>query len=212
MHTATTHRRLSDGGLYAITDGPRSDLIDACTRALQGGAALLQYRDKTSDHARRRAEARELVALCADYGVPLIVNDDVDLAVAIGAPGVHLGEHDRDIASARVHLGADTIIGVSCYDSIELAREAAKNGANYLAFGAFFDSPTKPHARRAAPDLLRAAKPLGLPLVAIGGITPDNAPALIEAGADFLAVISGVFGRADVCAAAQAYKKLFAAD
>ncbi|MGA9335478.1 MAG: thiamine phosphate synthase, partial [Rudaea sp.] len=103
-------------------------------------------------------------------------------------------------------------IGVSCYDSIELARQAAGAGASYLAFGAFFDSPTKPNARRASPELLREAKPFGLPLVAIGGITPDNAPTLIEAGADYVAVISGVFGQADVRAAAAAYKRLFDKD
>lgn len=212
MHPATTRRRLPEGGLYAITDGPRSNLIDACAAALQGGATLLQYRDKTIDHARRRAQARELVALCAGYGVPLIINDDCTLAAQVGAAGVHLGEHDSDVAAARARLGVDAIIGVSCYDSIELARQLAAAGADYLAFGAFFDSPTKPNARRATPDLLRAAKPLGLPLAAIGGITPDNAPTLIEAGADFVAVISGVFGKPDVCAAAQAYKKLFDTD
>lgn len=209
MHPVCAPCRLPAGGLYAITDGPRDDLIDACARALQGGATLLQYRDKTMDRARRRIEARALIALCADYDVALIVNDDCELAADVGAAGVHLGEHDADVASARARLGANAIIGVSCYDSIELANRAARDGANYIAFGAFFDSPTKPHARRATPDLLRAAKSLGVPLVAIGGITADNATVLIDAGADFVAVISGVFGQTDIGAAAAAYQKLF---
>jgi len=122
---------------------------------------------------------------------------------------VHLGEHDAAFAAARARLGPRAIIGVSCYDSLERARAAAAAGADYVAFGAFHASPTKPHARRATPDLLRAAAPFGLPRVAIGGITPDNAPALIAAGADFVAVVSGVFGAADPAAAAARYARLF---
>jgi thiamine-phosphate pyrophosphorylase len=196
-------------GLYAITDGPRADLVGACTAALEGGAAVLQYRDKTSDHARRRDEARALAALCTRHRMPLIVNDDVELAAGIGAAGVHLGEHDADIAAARSRLGNGAIIGVSCYDSLERARDLAAAGADYLAFGAFFPSPTKPQARRATPDLLRAARAFGKPLVAIGGITPDNAADLIAAGADFVAVVSGVFGQPDVTDAARRYASLF---
>lgn len=196
-------------GLYAITDGPRADLIDACNAAIEGGAAVLQYRDKTSDRTRRRDEAIALAALCARHRVPLIINDDVDLAAEVGAAGVHLGEDDADIAAARQHLGSDAIIGVSCYDSLARARDLAAADANYLAFGAFFASPTKPNARRATPDLLRAARAFGKPLVAIGGITPDNAQSLINAGADFVAVISGVFGQSDVADAARRYANLF---
>jgi thiamine-phosphate pyrophosphorylase len=196
-------------GLYAITDGPRADLVGACTAALEGGAAVLQYRDKTSDHARRRDEARALAALCTRHRMPLIVNDDVELAAGIGAAGVHLGEHDADIAAARSRLGNGAIIGVSCYDSLERARDLAAAGADYLAFGAFFPSPTKPQARRATPDLLRAARAFGKPLVAIGGITPDNAADLIAAGADFVAVVSGVFRQPDVTDAARRYASLF---
>jgi thiamine-phosphate pyrophosphorylase len=196
-------------GLYAITDGPRADLVGACTAALEGGAAVLQYRDKTSDHACRRDEARALAALCTRHRMPLIVNDDVELAAGIGAAGVHLGEHDADIAAARSRLGNGAIIGVSCYDSLERARDLAAAGADYLAFGAFFPSPTKPQARRATPDLLRAARAFGKPLVAIGGITPDNAADLIAAGADFVAVVSGVFGQPDVTDAARRYASLF---
>ena len=195
-------------GLYAITNGPRADLIDACAAAIEGGAVILQYRDKTSDRARRRDEASALAALCARQRVPLIVNDDVELAAEIGAAGVHLGEGDADIAAARNRLGGGAIIGVSCYDSLERARDLAA-GAEYLAFGAFFASPTKPQARRATPDLLRAARAFGKPLVAIGGITPDNAAPLIAVGADFVAVISGVFGEDDVADAARRYANLF---
>ncbi|MDE1884705.1 MAG: thiamine phosphate synthase [Xanthomonadaceae bacterium] len=197
------------GGLYAITDGPRRDLLDACAAALAGGAALIQYRDKSADRLRRRGEARELAGLCARHFVPLIINDDVDLAAQVGAAGVHLGEDDADIVAARTRLGSRAIIGVSCYGSIERARTAIAAGADYLAFGAFFPSPTKPYARRATADLLRAARALGKPLVAIGGITPDNAQPLIDAGADFVAVISGVFAVADVASTARRYAQLF---
>jgi len=201
--------RLPARGLYAITDGPRPDLYSAVESALNGGAAILQYRDKSGESERRHAEAASLLAACRRFGVPLIVNDDVDLAAAIGADGVHLGEHDGDIDAARTRLGAAAIIGVSCYDSIDRARQLAAAGADYLAFGAFFPSPTKPLARRAGAGLLRDAKSLGLPLVAIGGITPDNAQPLIEAGADFVAAISGVFAAADPFAAARRYANLF---
>lgn len=196
-------------GLYAITAGPRADFIDACAAAIEGGAAILQYRDKTSDHARRRNEARELTALCAHRSVPLLINDDVELAAQVGASGVHLGRDDADIDTARKLLGREAIIGVSCYDSLQRARDLAAAGADYLAFGAFFASPTKPNARHATPDLLRAARVLGKPLVAIGGVTPDNATTLIDAGADFVAAISGVFAAADIETAARRYAQLF---
>ena len=201
--------RLPARGLYAITDGPRPDLPAAVEAALNGGAAVLQYRDKSGDTDRRHAEAAGLLALCRRLGVPLIINDDVELAATVGADGVHLGEHDIDIAAARARLGGEAIIGVSCYDSLDRAGQLAAAGADYLAFGAFFASPTKPLARRARTGLLRAAKSFGLPLVAIGGITPDNAQPLIEAGADFVAAISGVFAATDPCAAARRYSNLF---
>lgn len=199
-------------GLYAITDGPRADLLSAARAALEGGATMLQYRDKTHDAARRSCEACALATICGEFEVPLIVNDDVELALACGATGVHLGEDDHGIAEARAGLGGDAIIGVSCYDSLQRAREAAAAGADYLAFGAFFPSTTKPGARRAKPDLLRNARKFGLPLVAIGGITAENGRSLIEAGADFLAVVSGVFGATDIRAAAHQYKNLFDTD
>jgi thiamine-phosphate pyrophosphorylase len=203
------HQRLKGRGLYVITDGPRRNLLEVVALALAGGARLLQYRDKTTDHARRLTEARAIKALCVARNVPMIINDDVALAQAAAADGVHLGEDDGDIAGARSVLGPDAIIGVSCYDSAERARQMAAAGADYLAFGAFFPSPTKPHARRASFDLLRQTAALGLPRVAIGGITPDNGGPLIDAGADYLAVISAVFGDPDVRGAATRFAQLF---
>ncbi|WP_266183893.1 thiamine phosphate synthase [Dyella humicola] len=203
------HARLRGRGLYVITDGPRPDLLEVVAQALAGGAQLVQYRDKTTDSARRLAEARVIQALCADRGIPMIVNDDIELARAAGADGVHLGEDDGDVAAARNALGQQAIIGVSCYDSLERARALAAAGADYVAFGAFFPSPTKPNAGRASPELLRQSAALGVPRVAIGGITPDNGGSLIEAGADYLAVISAVFGAPDVRAAAECFAQLF---
>jgi thiamine-phosphate pyrophosphorylase len=203
------HPLLRRRGLYAITNGPREDLLQATHAALLGGTRVMQFRDKTHDAARRLHEARALVRLCADFGVPLIVNDDVELALASGAAGVHLGEDDGGIAEARARLGTQAAIGASCYDSLQRAREAADAGADYLAFGAFFPSRTKPRRRRPTADLLREARVFGLPLVAIGGITPDNGGPLIEAGADYLAAISSVFDAANVRAAAQDFTTLF---
>lgn len=200
---------MPSGGLYAITNGSRPDLLSACAAALRGGAVLLQYRDKTTESTRRQEEATALAALCASQGVPLIINDDLELTATVGAAGVHLGADDADVVSARARLGSKAIIGASCYDSFERAQELAHAGADYLAFGAFFPSSTKPRARRATPELLTVAKRLGKPLVAIGGITPDNARVLLDAGADFLAAISGVFAVDDVEAAARRYAKFF---
>ena len=199
-------------GLYVITDGPRLDLLDAVEQALEGGARLVQYRDKTREPARRSLEARSLLALCRKHAAPLIINDDIALAHAIGADGVHLGEADGSIINAREVLGPRAVIGVSCYDSLERAQEAALQGASYIAFGAFFASPTKPLARRASVDLLRQSATLGIPRVAIGGITPDNGSSLVAAGADYLAVISAVFGTPDIRAAAQHFTQLFSSD
>jgi thiamine-phosphate pyrophosphorylase len=203
------HEKLRGQGLYVITDGPRPDLLGVVAQALAGGARLLQYRDKTADHERRLTEARAIRALCAARQIPLIINDDVELARTVGAAGVHLGEDDVDVAAARIVLGENAIIGVSCYDSLERAQRLAADGADYIAFGAFFPSPTKPHARRASFELLRQTAALGVPRVAIGGITPDNGGSLIDAGADYLAVISAVFGDPDVRGAAARFAQLF---
>jgi thiamine-phosphate pyrophosphorylase len=209
MELNLMHARLQGHGLYVITDGPRPDLLDVVAQALAGGARLVQYRDKTTDGERRLAEALALQALCARHGVPMIVNDDVELARAAGADGVHLGEDDGDIVAARAALGQDAIIGVSCYDSLGRAQQLAAAGADYIAFGAFFPSPTKPDAERASPELLRQSAALGVPRVAIGGITPDNGASLIDAGADYLAVVSAVFGDPDVRGAAARFAHLF---
>jgi thiamine-phosphate pyrophosphorylase len=200
-------------GLYVITDTARASLealLEAVAGALDGGARAVQYRDKSEDTGRREREARALVELCRARGVPLIVNDDVALAAVTRANGVHLGEHDATPAEARARLGSDVLVGVSCYDSLERAEHAQAEGADYVAFGSFFPSPTKAHSRRPARDLItRARARIVLPIVAIGGITPENGAALVEAGAHALAVVSGVFGRPDVRAAARQYADLY---
>jgi thiamine-phosphate pyrophosphorylase len=200
-------------GLYVITDAaltPGDALIPAVAAALRGGARVVQYRDKSTDAQRRAEQAAALVALCAQYGALLIVNDDVELAAAVGAAGVHLGRDDPDMHAARRRLGATAIIGVSCYNQLTRAEAAAAQGADYVAFGRFFPSRTKPDAVAASPELLAAARrTLDLPLVAIGGITPDNGAQLLAAGADLLAVIHGVFGQPDIEAAARRFAALF---
>lgn len=197
-------------GLYGITDGaPLPKLLSSVEAAIRGGARLIQYRDKSSDPARRGLEAEALVELCRGHGVPLIVNDDVELAAAVDADGVHLGKEDGRVDAARVRLGPRAIIGVSCYDSLERALQAAHDGADYVAFGSFFASSSKPAAARAPLSLLRDARSrLGIPLCAIGGITPGNGGELVQAGADMLAVIQGLFGSADVTAEARRYARL----
>jgi thiamine-phosphate pyrophosphorylase len=191
-------------GLYAIT--PEGPGVEAKVRAaLEGGVALLQYRRKQGG----AAEAARIAALAREFGVPLIVNDDVALALEIGADGVHLGREDGDLAGARRRLRG-RILGASCYNELDRARAAVAAGADYVAFGSVFPSPTKPHAERAPLSLFREAKSLGVPLAAIGGITLENAPALVAAGADLLAVITDLFDAPDIRARARQYGKLFA--
>lgn len=205
-------------GLYAITPEGDDDgaLLAAVEAALAGGVRLIQYRDKPAGPETRQRRAVALLERCRRHGARLIVNDDVTLARAVGADGVHLGRDDcpdGDLGSVRAALGPDAVIGVSCYADFELARAAAAAGADYLAFGAVFPSPTKPAAARASVDLIsRAKRELALPVAAIGGITLANAPALIAAGADLLAVITDLFGAPDVAARAAAYQRLFFAD
>jgi thiamine-phosphate pyrophosphorylase len=200
-------------GLYVVTDRVlcgRSGIVASVAAALAGGAAIVQYRDKTGDLARRECEAERLAQLSGESGALFIVNDDVDLALSCGADGVHLGREDTGIAEARSLLGPDRLIGVSCYDSIERAHEAAAAGCDYVAFGSAYPSPTKPDAVCAAISLYReAVSEIPLPVVAIGGITPENSPPLIAAGCHALAVISGVFGQDDPRAAAARYTRLF---
>jgi len=200
-------------GLYAITDSsliPTGELTSRVARAIAGGATIIQYRDKESTANERYQEAGALSALCRLYDIPLIINDDVELAAAVGAAGVHLGKTDTTLNQARNRLGSEAIIGVSCYNELDRATAAAQSGANYVAFGRFFPSLSKPVAVAAEPALLQQARKLiDLPIVAIGGVTPDNGGLLIEAGADLLAVIHGVFGQADIQAAAAGYNLLF---
>lgn len=199
-------------GLYLITPDERetSRLLERVGEVI-GQATWLQYRNKGADARLRAAQATALRALCREAGVPLIINDDPQLAGACGADGVHLGEDDGDVSAARELLGADAIIGASCYDDIGRAARMAAAGADYLAFGGFFPSSSKATTRRATPSLLGDAAALGKPLVAIGGITADNAPELVSAGADLLAVIGGVFDAPDPAVAASALRLAFAA-
>ena len=198
-------------GLYAITpDEPDTQhLLQRIEPVLGAGVALLQYRNKTADAALRLDQALMLQLLCGRYSVPLIINDDVALAKAIAANGVHLGEDDGNIAAARAILGHNAIIGASCYNSLDRAQSMARAGADYLAFGAFYQTTTKPAACRAHPGLLGEAKRFGLPLVAIGGIRPQNVCRLRDAGADLIAVIAGLWDAPDPVVAAQAYVTAF---
>jgi thiamine-phosphate pyrophosphorylase len=201
-------------GLYAITGeghSSLSQLLEAVGQALKGGARVLQYRSKSARD--RSTEAEALLAACHDAGVPLIINDDVTLAERIGADGVHLGKDDEDLVAARRRLGPGAIIGVSCYDSMDRALQAEREGASYVAFGRFFPSRSKPEAPCASLETLREAKRrLSLPIVAIGGITAENAGILIAAGADLVAVIDGVFGAEDPQLAASRLQRLFSSD
>lgn len=199
-------------GLYAITDAHESNPekirrdVDA---ALRGGTRLVQYRDKGSDALLREQTARDLLAAATRYGATLIINDDIRLAWKVGAHGVHLGQDDNTLLEARATLGPDAIIGISCYNRFDLAQLAVEAGASYVAFGRFFPSRTKPQAAPAGLDLLvRAKRELTVPVAAIGGITQDNAGALIDAGADMLAVVDGLFGAPDIEQAARHFQTL----
>lgn len=198
-------------GLYVITrdsENERTTLIDEVKTAILGGAGVVQYRAKEGRSSVDEATA--LLRVCRESGVPLIINDDVALALEIGADGVHLGREDDALASAREVLGPKGIIGVSCYDDLTRAQDAQNAGANYVAFGRFFPSLTKPHAPCARLETLRQAKSkLSVPIVAIGGITQENAGALIAAGADLLAVIEGVFGQKSPESAARGFRALW---
>lgn len=200
-------------GLYAVTpdiaDTP--GLLATAEAALAGGARLLQYRNKSASSALRLAQARALLALCRGFQVALIINDHLELALAVNADGLHLGAEDGSLAAARERLGPARILGASCYDRLERALAAERLGADYVAFGSFFPSSVKPVAVRAPLALLRQAKRrLSVPVVAIGGITLDNAPQLIAGGADGVAVVSALFGADDVRLAARRFSALFA--
>jgi thiamine-phosphate pyrophosphorylase len=197
-------------GLYALTSGLTETrvLASKVRAALAGGASAIQYRNKEASAALRLEQAMALRDISA--GVPLIINDDVELAAAVAADGVHLGRDDAGVAAARARLGRRALIGVSCYDSLERAQAAVDAGADYIAFGSFYGSRVKPDAVRAPRSLLSEAKRRWrVAVVAIGGITPDNAPLLLAAGADAIAVISALFDADDVEAAARCFSRMF---
>ncbi|WP_409272565.1 thiamine phosphate synthase [Pseudomonas sp. KCJK9111] len=202
-------------GLYAITDSQLLDgrFLSHVEAALEGGVCLLQYRDKSNDAARRLREAHALQQLCERYGTQLIINDDAELARQLGV-GVHLGQTDGPLTPARALLGSAAIIGSTCHASLDLAAQAAREGASYVAFGRFFTSSTKPGAPAADVRLLAQARAqVNLPIAAIGGVTLDNAAALVHHGADLLAVIHGLFGAdsaQEVTRRARAFNALFA--
>lgn len=196
--------------LYAITDSqltPGDALFTRVVAALKGGCRLVQYRDKSTDAARRLHEAKTLVGICNQYQAQLFINDDVALAKDAGAHGIHLGQDDISPVAARIILGNHAIIGVTCHDSLELARKAIKDGANYIAFGRFFPSSTKPDARPAPLALINEARTEfpNTPIVVIGGITLDNGKQLLDAGADSLAVCHSLFSADDVTAQAKKF-------
>ena len=205
--------KLPDHGLYAITDCQNlttDELLNKTRLILKAGAIMLQYRNKNDNPHTREEQAIRLQQLCHDHATAFIINDDLELAQKINADGVHLGRDDQSCAMARKVLGPDYIIGISCYNDIELAISAEKSGANYIAFGAFFPTTSKSSTTGATTELLHYAKQrLNIPVAAIGGITPENGKILVQAGADFLAVISGLYAVADPGAASRAYSNLF---
>ena len=198
-------------GLYAITPewADTTRLLVAARAAIEGGARVLQYRNKRAGPALRLEHALGLSAVCRKFGAAFVVNDDVALALEVDADGAHLGAGDGDLAAARARLGAKRLLGASCYDSLELAHAARAAGADHIAFGSVFGSTTKPGAVRARLTLFAAARDIGLPLVAIGGITRANAAQPIAAGADAVAVISDLFDSTDIASCARQFAALF---
>jgi thiamine-phosphate pyrophosphorylase len=199
-------------GLYAVTpdDDDTVRLLARIKAALEGGAAAVQYRNKRASHRLRREQASALLALCRQHRAPLIINDHLDLALELDADGVHLGGDDASVAQARAMLGPNKLIGASCYNLMHKALAAEREGADYVAFGSFFASEVKPDAVRAPLDLLvQAKRSVSLPVAAIGGITLANTSQLIAAGADMVAVISALFGAADINIAAKQFNVLF---
>jgi len=197
-------------GLYFVTPEAATGRLAQVAAALRGGARLVQYRDKSSLAAQRLSEARAIQALCQTYDACFLINDDLDLAAAIAADGVHLGATDRSLTEARAGLGPNAILGASCYASLARAEHAVAAGADYVAFGALFPSATKPNAVAAPLDLLRTAKEqLQVPVCAIGGITEANVAAVIAAGADMVAVVQGISAAPDPEAAAARIQSAF---
>ena len=203
---------MPDHGLYAITDCENNSVIDLLKKTeeiLSAGAVILQYRNKTTNQEEKKKLAEELNLLCKNFNVAFIINDDILLAKEIKADGIHLGGQDTTVNSARDILG-NVIVGISCYNNLDRAIKAQEAGADYIAFGSFYLSQTKPDAKRANIDLITQAKSeLKLPIVAIGGITPEHGKALINAGADFLAVINGLYAPTNTANVTKAYINLF---
>ena len=198
-------------GLYAITPdvADTSALVKMTQQVLEGGARLVQYRNKSAGAALLLEQARPLLNLCRSYNVPLIINDHLDLAVAVGADGIHLGQDDIPVATARHRLGPEKIIGVSCYNQMELATEAEKQGVDYVAFGAFFVSSTKSNTVTASMSLLQQSRQmLNVPVVAIGGITLPHVADLIRHGADAIAASGSLFAVLDTQSAAEKFSRL----
>ena len=201
-------------GLYAITDEqllPDDRIMqNVVEEILAGGASVLQYRDKSADQDKRLRQALLLKKLCNKYHVPLIINDDIELTLACKADGIHLGQQDEGLTDARTRLGEQRIIGISCNADPELARAAERDGANYVAFGRMFPSLTKPEATPCDPSVItEATDKLSIPIVAIGGITLDNAPRIIAAGAHQIAVIHSLISARDIRQRAQEFCRLF---
>ena len=202
-------------GLYVITDCDHLNadaLLTKTENILKMDVSIVQYRDKKNHHNEKLELALQLNELCQEYETPFIINDDISLAKQTNASGVHLGKDDVSIEAAREYL-SNKIIGASCYNDFNKALQAKKAGADYIAFGSFYSSITKPKAVQAHTDLLtQAQEKLNLPIVAIGGITPDNGKELVQSGADYLAIISGIYQATDIKAATEAYKNCFKTD
>lgn len=199
-------------GIYAITDaklmGP--NLIDMVEQSILGGIHILQYRNKTADIEQQEKEAQLLSQLCKKRKILFLVNDDIELAIKVDADGVHLGQNDTLIKEARNSLGKNKIIGITCHNKIELAQKAQNDGADYVAFGRFYPSKTKPNATQANLSLISSARKLiSIPIVAIGGITPDCAPSLLKEGAHMLAIVHGIFGQHDILHATRQFVKIY---
>lgn len=212
MKKMTKSHPFNISGLYAVTpNGFSTDLLcKQVDAAIQGGANMVQYRNKTADANLRLRQASALLALCRSYNVPLVINDHLDLCAQIDADGLHLGMTDCDVGAARRLLGADKIIGASCYNQPELAIKAQQAGASYVAFGACFGSSTKPDAVNASLDLFaQVRQKISIPLVAIGGITLENASSVLQAGADAIAVVGALFNASDILETSQQFTRLF---
>lgn len=199
-------------GIYAITDPKlmETQLISMTEQAIIGGINILQYRNKTATLKQQEKEAATLASLCKKNNVIFIVNDDVELAIKVNADGVHLGQKDTQIKQARKQLGINKIIGITCNNQLELAQTAQQHGADYVAFGRFFNSQTKPSAPQANLSLLSEAKDvIQIPIVAIGGITHESAPQLLNQGVAMLAVIQSIFGQEHILDATRQFVEIF---